>query len=172
MWKEDKGGGIMERLVEELYTFKGKVEDCENDYFISVQEKLREYEDLEDQGLLLRSPCEVGSTVYAICTCEAVGTVLDGTLYDSNGGFGTATGYYCPYELSDKCPHIDADDCDECKNIEAVFEDTIDYINITEYEVIIGLKNTNLCVTIDEIGKTVFLTQAEAEQKLKEMENR
>ena len=36
-------------------------------------------------------------------------------------------------------------------------------------EVIIGLKNTNLCVTIDEIGKTVFLTQAEAEQKLKEM---
>ena len=32
----------MERLVEEVYTFKGKVEDCENDYFISVQEKLRE----------------------------------------------------------------------------------------------------------------------------------
>ena len=108
---------------------------------------------------------------FIICTCEAVGTVLDGTLYGSNGGFGTATGYYCPYELSDKCPHIDADDCDECKNIEAVFEDTIDYINITEYEVIIGLKNTNLCVTIDEIGKTVFLTQAEAEQKLKELES-
>ena len=125
----------------------------------------------EEQGLLLRLPCEVGSTVYAICTCEAVGTVLDGTLYGPNGGFGTATGYYCPYELSDKCPHIDADDCDECKNIESVFEDTIDYINITEYETIIGLHNTNLCVTIDEIGKTVFLTQSEAEQKLKEMES-
>ena len=135
-----------------------------------IIERLAEYEDLEEQGLLLRLPCKVGSTVYAICTCEAVGTVLDGTLYGSNGGFGTATGYYCPYELSDKCPHIDADDCDECKNIEAVFEDTIDYINITEYEVIIGLKNTNLCVTIDEIGKTVFLTKEEAEQKLKEME--
>ena len=133
-------------------------------------DKWNGYKNAEEQGLLLRLPCEVGSTVYAICTCEAVGTVLDGTLYGSNGGFGTATGYYCPYELSDKCPHIDADDCDECKNIEAVFEDTIDYINITEYEVIIGLKNTNLCVTIDEIGKTVFLTQTEAEQKLKEME--
>ena len=129
-----------------------------------VLEKLAEYKNLEEQGLLLRLPCKVGSTVYAICTCEAVGTVLDGTLYGSNGGFGTATGYYCPYELSDKCPHIDADDCDECKNIEAVFEDTIDYINITEYETIIGLHNTNLCVTIDEIGKTVFLTQSEAEQ--------
>ena len=134
-------------------------------------DKWNEYKNAEEQGLLLRLPCEVGSTVYAICTCEAVGTVLDGTLYGSNGGFGTATGYYCPYELSDKCPHIDADDCDECKNIEAVFEDTIDYINITEYEVIIGLKNTNLCVTIDEIGKTVFLTKEEAEQKLKEMES-
>lgn len=131
--------------------------------------RLAEYEDLEEQGLLLRLPCNVGDTVYAICTCEAVDAVLDGTLYGSNGGFGTATGYYCPYELSDKCPHIDADDCDECKNIEAVFEDTIDYINITEYETIIGLHNTNLCVTIDEIGKIVFLTKAEAEAKLKEL---
>lgn len=131
--------------------------------------QLKEYQSLEEQGRLIKLPCKVGSTVYAICTCEAVGTVLDGTLYGSNGGFGTATGYYCPYELSDKCPHIDADDCDECKNIESVFEDTIDYINITEYETIIGLHNTNLCVTIDEIGKTVFLTQAEAEAKLKEL---
>ena len=148
-------------------------EDWENCKTIDdVIDKLAEYEDLEEQGLLLRLPCKVGDTVYAICTCEAVDTVLDGTLYGSNGGFGTATGYYCPYELSDKCPHIDADDCDECKNIEAVFEDTINYINITEYETIIGLHNTNLCVTVDEIGKTVFLTKAEAERKLKEMENK
>ena len=131
--------------------------------------QLKEYQSLEEQGRLIKLPCKVGDTVYAICTCEAVDTVLDGTLYGSNGGFGTATGYYCPYELSDKCPHIDADDCDECKNIEAVFEDTVDYINITEYETIIGLHNTNLCVTIDEIGKTVFLTKSEAEAKLKEL---
>lgn len=136
---------------------------------IWIAKKCDEYARAEEQGLLLRLPCKVGSTVYAICTCEAVGTVLDGTLHGSNGGFGTATGYYCPYELSDKCPHIDADDCDECKNIESVFEDTIDYINITEYEILIGLKNTNLCVTIDEIGKTVFLTQSEAEAKLEEL---
>lgn len=137
----------------------------------AAYKKLAEYENLEEQGLLLRLPCSVGDTVYAICTCEAVGTVLDGTLYGSNGGFGTATGYYCPYELSDKCPHTEADDCEECKNIENVFEDTVDYINITECEILIGLKNTNLCVTVDEIGKTVFLTQEEAEQKLKEMES-
>lgn len=133
--------------------------------------ELRRYLRAEEQGLLLRLPCKVGMTVYAICTCVAVETVLDGTLYGSNGGFGTATGYYCPYELNDKCPHAEAEDCDECKNTEAVFEDTIDCINITEYEILIVLKNTNLCVTVDEIGKTVFLTKEEAEQKLKEMES-
>ena len=193
MQKKDKGGGMMDRLTideviehcnktcdmtEKIAKARGhELESIESNQFWEHYQvrawlkELKQYNDLEEQGLLLRLPCKVGSTVYAICTCEAVGTVLDGTLYGSNGGFGTATGYYCPYELSDKCPHIDADDCDECKNIEAVFEDTIDYINITEYEVIIGLKNTNLCVTIDEIGKTVFLTKEEAEQKLKEMES-
>lgn len=64
--EKDEGGGMMERLVEELYTFKGKVEDCENDYFISVQEKLREYEDAEEQGLLLRLPCKVGDKVWRV----------------------------------------------------------------------------------------------------------
>ena len=133
-------------------------------------EELKQYRDLEEWGMLLRLPCKVGSTVYAICTCEAVGTVLDGILYGSNGGFGTATGYYCPYELSDKCPHIDIDDCDECKNVESVFEDTFDYINITEYEVIIGLKHTNLCVTIDKIGKTVFLAKSRSRAEVKRNE--
>ena len=167
----------MEKLTERIEKYIdayqlppwGREVDGTVELLHDVLEKLTEYKNLEEQGLLLRLPCKVGSTVYAICTCEAVGTVLDGTLYGSNGGFGTATGYYCPYELSDKCPHIDADDCDECKNIEAVVEDTVDYINIMEYETIIGLKNTNLCVRIDEIGKTVFLTQSEAEQKLKEI---
>jgi|GEM_PF-425749 len=142
-------------------------EDCE--WLADCLTKFKEYQQLEEQGRLIKLPCKVGDTVYAICTCEAVGKVLDGTMYGKNGGFGTATGYYCPYELSDKCPHTEADGCEECENIEAVFEDTIDYINITEYEILIGLKNTNFCVTIDEIGKTVFLTKFEAEAKLKEL---
>ena len=31
-----------------------------------VWEKLRDYEDLEEQGLLLKLPCKVGDTVYSI----------------------------------------------------------------------------------------------------------
>lgn len=32
----------------------------------SIYEKLRKYEDVEEQGLLLKLPCKVGDTVYAI----------------------------------------------------------------------------------------------------------
>ena len=73
----------MERLVEELYTFKGKVEDCENDYFISVQEKLREYEDLEEQGKLVKLPCKIGTEVYNITWWDDVQekVVVKGKVY-------------------------------------------------------------------------------------------
>ena len=116
----------MERLVEELYTFKGKVEDCENDYFISVQEKLSEYEDLEEQGLLLRLPVPIGTTVYkfeplAKGTKRYIKTTI--TRYD-------------------------------------VFNDSIWFTFAN------GLGRN-----IEDFGKYVFLTQAEAEQKLKEMES-
>lgn len=56
----------MERLTTDIYTFKDKVEDVENQYLIRVQQKLKEYEDLEEQGKLLRLPCEVGDSVYTI----------------------------------------------------------------------------------------------------------
>lgn len=113
-------------------------------------------------------PCEVGDTVYAICTCEAVGEILDGTLYGANGEAGTATGYYCPYELNEKCPHEEDDDCEKCKETKNVFEDEVEYICITEDGILIGLKYTNLCVSADEIGRTVFFEKSEAEEKLQD----
>ena len=35
-------------------------------YEKNIYEKLREYENLEEQGLMLRLPCKVGDTVYRI----------------------------------------------------------------------------------------------------------
>lgn len=54
----------MERLVDNIYSFKGKVEECENAYLLAVQKKLKDYEDLEEQGRLLKLPCKMGDTVY------------------------------------------------------------------------------------------------------------
>ena len=56
----------MSRLVDNIYTFKGKVEDVENDYIIKVQDKLADYEDKEEQGLLISLPCPVGTVVFCI----------------------------------------------------------------------------------------------------------
>lgn len=79
-----------------------------------MAQKLAEYEDLEEQGLMLRLPCKIGDTVYKII------------------------------------------------NQRDNYDDTVyQIVSSTIFELSM----------IDEIGKTVFLTKAEAEKKLKEMES-
>ena len=91
----------------------------------SPTEKLAEYEDLEEQGLLLRLPCKIGTKVYNITWWDDVQekVVVKGKTY---------------------------------------------YRTIHKHKV---SKSTFGYTDIEEIGKTVFLTKAEAEQKLKEMES-
>ena len=101
---------------------------------LKIAEKLKEYEDLEEQGLLLRLPCKVGDTVYYIsegfiepCTVETI-FISDYTDKDGN----------CSYMAE---IHYDREDCP--------------YVSTDIY--------------FTDIGKTVFITQTEAEQKLKEL---
>lgn len=133
--------------------------------------KLAEYEDADEQELLLKLPCKVGDVVYVITTCRDFGKVLDGTLWGENGGFGTATGYYCPYELSDSCPHEeDFEECEggcECfENKLAIFEDYVESIMIYADESVVFLLNCG-SVSFSDFGRTIFLTREEAEKKLK-----
>ena len=75
-------------------------EDWENCKTIDdVIEKLAEYEDLEEQGLLLRLPVPIGTTVYEFeplnktvkeCTKR---TVIKYTVYDDSIWFNFADGY-------------------------------------------------------------------------------
>lgn len=132
-----------------------------------------EYKQLKEQGLLLRLPCKVGDEVYIITTCKDFGKVLDGTLWGKDGGFGTATGYYCPYELNDSCPHEDSfEECDggcECfENKLAIFEDYIESLMIYADEKVMFLRNCG-SASFSDFGRTIFLTKEEAEQKLEEM---
>lgn len=80
---------------------------------LKIAEKLKEYEDLEEQGLLLRLPCKVGDTIYHIWN---------------------------------------VDDKPEIQEIKIA----------TLTNLVAHMENGNF-------GKYIFLTQAEAEQKLKEM---
>ena len=89
-------------------------------------DKLGEYEDLEEQGLLLRSPIKVGDTVYVLCK----NIVTEKQVYDVQYRGGIT------YQKGQRW-----------------------YVNIG------GLAYYEM-----DFGKTVFLTQEEAEQKLKEKE--
>lgn len=104
-------------------------------HMLMVQ-KLGEYEDLEEQGLLLRLPCKVGDAVWDSHYGKPCAYTIT--------GFSFGAGEY----------YIDEP--------------------VTEKEVVCYCSNSNENITISfavsEIGKTIFLTQAEAEQKLKEME--
>ena len=91
-----------------------------------VLRKLAEYEDLEEQGLLLRSPIKVGDTVYVLCK----NIVTEKQVYDVQYRGGIT------YQKGQRW-----------------------YVNIG------GLAYYEM-----DFGKTVFLTQEEAEQKLKEKE--
>lgn len=124
----------MERLTyrgSETMTDDGLITPSYSDYPIrKIIERLAEYEDLEEQGLLLRLPCKVGDTVYAI-------------------GFNN--------------------------NKPIIYESVVLNILIPEKEIVFNVKvdefEINSQLKQSMFGKTVFLTQAEAEEKLKEMES-
>lgn len=56
----------MERLTERMKNAPDGESNVwvKNHDYIKASEKLAEYEDLEEQGLLVRLPCKVGDTVY------------------------------------------------------------------------------------------------------------
>lgn len=58
-----------------------------NHDYIKASEKLAEYEDLEEQGLLVRLPCPIGTTVWDICGMDIRirENVVSGLEYDKGG---------------------------------------------------------------------------------------
>ena len=114
---------------------------------LNLATKLKDYEDLEEQGLLLRLPCKdafesSGDAVYYIFDYEIVECINCGVSIDCERKLWIALAcdeHIFPYRRP--IPEIDLDPTDWCNNT-------------TE-------------VSVDEWGKSVFLTQAEAEQKLK-----
>ena len=53
---------------------------------LKVFEKLQDYEDLEEKGLLLRLPCKIGDTVYAV-TRNFISEYLIWSIEKYNEGF-------------------------------------------------------------------------------------
>lgn len=100
-----------------------RIKPCK--WYKKVQEKLWEYENAEEQGLLLRLPCPIGTTVYNTTWWDDVTekVKVDGKTF---------------------------------------------YRTVHKHKV---SKSKFSPIDIYNFGKTVFLTQEQAEQKLKEMES-
>lgn len=132
--------------------------------------RLAHYDNLDECGRLIELPCGIGETVFVLCECGMIAAKLDGTLYDGDGGPGTATGYYCPYE--DNCPHDTGEDddfeCDKFRQISAIFEDTVEAVTVDECGTWIRTKE---CSIYSQLGYAVFLTHEEAEAELQSMKN-
>lgn len=59
-----KSGTVSQRDINKLMELSDENQFGMNDVYY----KLKEYEDLEEKGLLIKLPCEIGSKVYSICT--------------------------------------------------------------------------------------------------------
>ena len=106
------------------------------EYWLQAYFKLKEYEDLEEQGLLLKLPCNVGDTVWDNDYGKPCPYTVTGF------SFGTGEGYI-----------------DEPVSLKEVVYYYSNYSG-----------NITGSFAVSELGKSVFLTQAEAEKKLKESE--
>ena len=123
-----------------------------------ILEKLAAYEDAEEQGLLLRLPCGIGTAVYNVeNNTDACSKCND-----------FERGYYCDDYCENKNVHYEDGDAHVSnpqyadkplcqKQFYEISESTMN--NVDE---IFNLRN--------DFGKTIFLTREEAEAKLKEME--
>ena len=108
-------------------------------------QKLAEYEDAEEQGLLVRLPCKLGDTVYWIMECSCLN--IDG-VYSKCEFYGYEPDYGADCEICNrpegtKCPH--------------------------QYRISEGrAKEQNILMIARNLGKTVYLTREEAEKALEE----
>nr|DAG19708.1 MAG TPA: hypothetical protein [Caudoviricetes sp.] len=142
----------MERLTERYDITPDGESDVwvkQHDY-ISAARKLCDYEDLEEQGLLVRLPCKEaysksGDFVYLIYDYEIIECVHCGLgicPVSGEGFISLATDEHIfPYRNPD--PEHDLDPTDWCTHVTDV--------------------------NMNEIGKTLFFTHEEAEKKLEEM---
>lgn len=106
---------------------------------LKVAEKLKEYEDLEEQGQLLRLPCAVGDTVYQ--------HMIVGI------------------DMARKKPIYEIAEA-------TVFKFSLDSFTLCFLAQTVGRGKQQNELPLSAFGKSVFLTKEQAEQALKEMEDK
>lgn len=130
------------KYIETAFMGNGIKEYWEHKQVAEYLKKLKEYKDLDGQGLLLRLPCKVGDAVYVITSPF---NVFDDIEYDEN--------------MKDEV-------------YEAYVSSVSFYESGEQYRIYAKVTNHFIGAYFREcdFGKTVFLTKEEAEVRLAEME--
>ncbi len=161
----DENKGLLVNEEERLLSSKGFIDKLEMYKIMRhLAEKVKEYEDLEEQKRLKIFPCTVGDTVYVLTKCEDILPQIDRTFINSDREPQSEAEYHCPYEYD--CPFKDKDfkDCESYKKRTAVFEDTVNQISIfKDDDVHIFTEN---CATLGMFGKDIFPTKEAAGLRL------
>lgn len=144
--------------LEDISTYK--IYDLFYEITFKVLQKLGKYEDAEEQGLLLKLPCKVGDTVYVDSTILPIKNMECYEDIDHKiplyfpariVSFRFAKRNWMKIAVKAKWLHEWIDDETGPES---------DYID----------SEKKFTISLSGIGKTVFLTESEAEAKLKEME--
>lgn len=83
----EAGNAYYPKCFEEPCCGMGECLDDKCSLMLDACKKLAEYEQLEEQGLLVRLPCPLGTTVYGICGTDIRKDVVDGIEYGGNGRY-------------------------------------------------------------------------------------
>ena len=135
----------MERLTNSNKEIPTLVDNAE--YWLKAYFKLKDYEDLEEQGRLIKLPCRMGDTVYLIDR-------------DENNKFKVYKGKWKRVSLVQASK-------DGLFNLRGeisydIYDCFYDDGRIMKHEMYVGQEHM-------KIGEVVFLTKSEAEAKLKEL---
>lgn len=151
--------GVGYKTCEEFCKYV--VDGCKNCYIQQAFKKLATYEDLEEQGLLVRLPCKVGDIVYvdsAILPIEDMECYedIDNKIPSYFQGRVVSLRFaqrnWVKIAIKAKWLHEWIDDETGPES---------DYIECEK----------NFSILLSTIGKTVFLTREEAAKKLEEMKH-
>lgn len=113
------------------------------EYLYPAIEKLATYEDLEEQGLLVRLPCKLGDTVWVVTSPI---NVFDYDKYDGDA----------EYEV-----------------YESFLSSVSYYASGEQFRIYAKVTNSFIAAYFREcdFGESIFFTRKEAEKKLEEMKN-
>ena len=79
------GNAYYPKCFKEPCCGMGECLDDKCNLMLDACEKLAEYEQLEEQGLIVRLPCPIGTTVWDICGMDIRENVLSGIECDKDG---------------------------------------------------------------------------------------